>query len=180
MSGHVNFAYKVNARSLLSTVAATLLVFSSTALAARTGPACTLPASGGLTATQWAAAQDAATTKGHLVACHIGKDATWLKERTEGKKAPKCTQQPVASTWSSADALWNAVGSDITAFCNSAENSEVKHVIQRAIGGSGTTAVGSGYSSAKGNFSIMDNAQAVVVFTKDSSKGWYVLTGYPK
>lgn len=56
----------------------------------------------------------------------------------------------------------------------------MKHVIQRAIGGSGTTAVGSGYSSAKGNFSIMDNAQAVVVFTKDSSKGWYVLTGYPK
>lgn len=88
MSCHVNFAYKVNARSLLSTVAATLLVFSSTALAARTGPACTLPASDGLTATQWAAAQDAATTRGHLVACHIGKDATWLKERPRAKKRP--------------------------------------------------------------------------------------------
>ena len=180
MSEHADVISFINTRGIISGAVATLFLLSSSAIAAKTGPACVLPSSGGLTADQWAAAQDAATTKGHLVACHIGKDEAWLKARTEGAKAPKCTQQNIASTWSSADTMWKAVASEVTAFCNAAESSEVKHAIQRAIGGTGANVVGSGYSTSKKGFTIKDNQQYVVVFTKDASKGWYVLTGYPK
>lgn len=182
MSEHADVNSFINTRGIISGAVATLLfLLSSAAIAAKTGPACVVPSSGGLSAAQWAAAQDAATTKGHLVACHIGKDTTWLKDRTEGKKAPKCTKQNIASTWSSADEMWKAVATDVDTFCKAAEVSgEVKHAIQRPIGGTGANVVGSGYNASTGAFTIKDNQQSVLVFVKDASKGWYVLTGYPK
>lgn len=136
MSEHADIVSLIKTRGIISGAVATLFLLSSAAVATKTGPACVQPGPGGLTAAQWADARDAVTTKGHLVACHIGKAAE--------------------------------------------KSGEAKHAIQRPIGGTGTNVVGSGYNAASGAFTIKDNQKFVLLFAKDTSKGWYVLTGYPK
>lgn len=177
MSVNTVFTRKVKTRSIIS-VAAVSLFLVSTGVLARSGPACHFPGPS-LTEAQWADAQDAASSNGHLSACHIGKDEAWLKLRTEGKQLPSCSQQPLATSWVSAKVLWEAVGTHVQTFCGQTDKKgEKKIAISREIGGTGANEVAVGYSASAGSLSYKDNAKAVVVFQKDPTQGWFILTSY--
>ncbi|AOR64593.1 RNase A-like domain-containing protein [Pectobacterium wasabiae] len=176
---HVFFR-NVKRHSIISAVAASLFLFSTGAMAAKVGAACVLPGTNGLTEAEWAAAQDAAESDGHLVACHIDKNTTWLAQRTQGLQDPPCPQRPVVSAWTSAKVMWDHVGKQITEFCNAPEDGQMFKRIDTVLKGDGKGDAGNGYDSNNNPpaFAIADNQRAVTIMNKRHGK-WYVLTGYP-
>ncbi|WPU23601.1 RNase A-like domain-containing protein [Cedecea neteri] len=180
MFNKTRYCRVVKSLSFTSGLAISLFISSAGAWAANTGLACTLPA-GNFTAANWVSAQKtAATNNSHLVECHIGKDTSWLQQRTVQKQG-NCTKQATASSWSDASAMWQSVGADIKTFCEKTDvpSGETRYVIKTDMKGSGAK-VGEVYSKTKGSADIDDTQGAVTVLERyGSNNQWYILTGYP-
>ena len=180
MFNQFRFYGSIKSLSITSGLAVSLFFTSAGAWAVNTGLACTLPA-GNFTAANWVSAQKtAATNNSHLVECHIGKDTTWLQQRTAQKQG-NCAKQATAASWSDANAMWQSVEADIKTFCDKTvvPSGETRYVIKTDMKGTGAK-VGEVYSKTKGSADIDDTQSAVTVLERyGSNDQWYILTGYP-
>lgn len=115
---------------------------------------------------------------GHTLSCHIGKDKTWLVNRTKGKMGV-CDEQATASTWHDASTLWNATKTYITAVCNGTQAIASQPM---SIPLSASEKVGMSFK--RGSLDTIDingNDKMTVVIKKvQNSNELYLLTSYPQ
>ncbi len=163
-------------RLIISGSALSLFLISSGAQAVNTGPACQLPAPGGLTVAGWVDNQTNAG--GHMATCHIGQTVEWLEQRTVAGQ-PGCQQTDTATAWNNADDMWAAIGQDIQTFCTGPAINQNRYVINTNINGRGPAVVGIGFEADVGAFNINNTRTAITVLQRHNGN-WHVLTGYPQ
>lgn len=159
MSGKPQLFSQVKTHGITTAVAMGLLLFSSGVWAVNEGPACNLP-DDNLTAAQWALNQDNAG--GHVDACHVGKLTPWLQQRTVNGQPPNCTRVRIATSWPTAQIMWNQIGQTIRDFCEGAENNANDHIITLQLGGAGNVNIGNGFERNVGAFTVADNERAFI------------------